>query len=243
MDFGKVKTDAFGPSMLAQSVKYAGYASRLKISYPWEKFEFGTVLMYATGSDTDSTSKSGLPGTTSGNGNPSHRVGSWVVPVGSEQAPAYGAIHQESVLFYGQDPGASGGAGWMVNVQGDRVGTGSIGGTWFAKLYGSYKATPWYKVTLQGLYIGDTTKSGNTVGTAATFDILGNATGYRNDKTIGVELDWINQFQIWQNLSAKLSFGYLFAGKAMDIYTGNYITGNDSMKNPWAIRTQFLYTF
>ena len=53
-----------------------------------------------------------------------------------------------------------------VNHQYAQASKGPFGGTWFAKLYGSYKVTPWYKVTLQGLYIGDTTKHGNTFGTA-----------------------------------------------------------------------------
>ena len=47
----------------------------------------------------------------------------------------------------------------------------AYGGLWFAKLYGAYKLTPDYKVTLQGLYIGDTTKHGDTFGTSR--DITG----------------------------------------------------------------------
>ena len=238
MDWGKVKPP--GTSFFVDNVKYRGYATRLKASFPWEKFDFGIVGMYASGSDANKTSKSGLPGTLTANGTETRKVNGWVVPVGSEQAPAAGATVQESVLFYGQDPGASGGAGWMVNVRGDQVGTGSWGGTWFAKLYGSYKATPWYKVTLQGLYIGDTTKHGNTVGTRVKNTFTGDLA---NDKTIGVELDWINQFQLWNNLTAKASFGYLIAGKAMQFYTGDPVSGNDKMRNPWAFRTQFLYTF
>jgi len=31
-------------------VNYNGWASRLKIDFPWEKFNFGVVGMYATGS-------------------------------------------------------------------------------------------------------------------------------------------------------------------------------------------------
>ncbi len=46
----------------------------------------------------------------------------------------------------------------------NRLGKGGYGGLWFAKLYGAYKVTPAYKVTLQGLYIGDTTSHGDTFG-------------------------------------------------------------------------------
>jgi hypothetical protein len=40
--------------------------------------------------------------------------------------------------------------------------------------------------------------------------------------------------------------GYLFAGKAMDQFTGNTISGfpiNDDIKNPWAITWNLTYNF
>ena len=48
------------------NVKYEGWMTRGKIDFPWEKFNFGSVFMYATGADTRRTSPSGLPGTTVG---------------------------------------------------------------------------------------------------------------------------------------------------------------------------------
>ena len=49
---------------------------------------------------------------------------------------------------------------------------GSVGGIWLAKLYGAYKVTPEFKMTLQGLYFGDTTKNGDTFGTSLEADGL-----------------------------------------------------------------------
>jgi len=221
----------------AEDVKYRGWAARAKVDFPWERFNFGAIGMYASGSDADKTSGSGLPGTSTAasaiDGRFSRRVSGWMVPVGSEN----GAANGESVVIYGMEAGASGGQGWAVNHNYDQHSKGAFGGTWFAKLYGSYSVTPWYKVTFQGLYIGDTTKNGNTFGNA----LSSNGTR-RDDKTIGVELDMINEIAIYKNLTFKLFGGYMWAGTAMDIQ--NPVTGTRfSMHNPWAIRTRLLYSF
>ena len=67
------------------------------------------------------------------------------------------------------EAGATGGIGIAENTNYNQLSKGAFGGTWFAKLYGSAKLTPWYKVTFQGLYIGDTTKNGNTFGSAVKY--------------------------------------------------------------------------
>ena len=115
---------------------------------------------------------------------------------------------------------------------------GAIGGTWFAKLYGSFKATPWYKVTLQALYIGDTTKHGNTVGDARKL-----TGGLQDDKTIGWEFDLINEINIYKNLKWDIYGGILFAGDALDQYAGGFFGNNESPKNPWLIGTKLRYDF
>jgi hypothetical protein len=237
-DWGTVSS-RLSPSDIAPDVKYRGWATRLKVDYPWEKFNFGFIGMYASGSDTEKTSSNGLPGSEtsiSTGENPvySTKVNGWMVPIGSEM----GAVNQESAVFYGTDPGASGGNGIAVNHNYTQMSKGAFGGTWFAKLYGSYKVTPSYKLTLQGLYIGDTTKNGNTYGTARNLDGT-----LRNDKDIGFEFDLFNEFQLYKNLVFKVFGGVLFAGDAMDLWSGNSDVGNFSMKNPWAIRTRLLYTF
>jgi hypothetical protein len=229
-DRGKVVQSGFG------SVQYQGWATRLKAELPWEKFNFGVTGMYATGSDANQTSATGLPGTAAANaaGRQSRRVNGWMVPVGSEN----GAANGESVIIYGMEAGASGGQGWAVNHNYNQSSKGAFGGTWFAKLAGSYKVTPWYKVTLQGLYIGDTTAHGNTFGNA-----LNSRGQLRNDQTIGVELNMLNDFEIYKNLTFKLFGGYMFAGDAMNMDFGAGNDRNANIKNPWAIRTRLLYSF
>jgi len=66
------------------------------------------------------------------------RVTGYVVPPGSEQD----TNNQESVVVYGMESGASGGAGIAENANYNQVNRGAFGGTWFAKLYGSAKLTP-----------------------------------------------------------------------------------------------------
>jgi hypothetical protein len=229
-DRGKVVQSGFG------SVQYQGWATRLNVNYPWEKFNFGVTGMYATGSDLNETSATGLPGTATGNspGRQSRRVNGWMVPIGSEQ----GAANGESVIIYGMEAGASGGQGWAVNHNYNQSSKGAFGGTWFAKLAGSYKVTPWYKVTLQGLYIGDTTDNGNTFGNARQ-----NNGQLKDANTIGIELDMLNEFEIYKNLTFKLFGGYMFAGDAMNMDFGAGNDRNAHIKNPWAVRTRLLYSF
>jgi len=233
LDRGKVKPNGASPAV--RDVRYRGWAARGKVDYPFEKFNFGATGMYASGSDTRKTSATGLPGTAAGSGTGlTTKVHGWMVPVGSEN----GAANGESAVIYGMEPGASGGQGWAVNHNYNQSSKGAFGGTWFAKLHGSYKVTPWYKVTLQGLYIGDTTRHGNTFGNALRSDGT-----LRDDDTIGIELNMINEIQIYKNLTFKAFGGYLFAGDAMNL---NFGAGNDrnaNFKNPWALRTRLLYSF
>jgi len=241
-DWGRAKSH-LTPTTVAPNVKYSGWAARARIDYPWEKWNFGVTGMYASGSDTEKTSSSGLPGTTVQSGaspastTVSTKVNGWMVPVGSEM----GAVNNESAVFYGMEAGATP-QGIAINHNYDQVNKGGFGGTWFAKLYTSYKVAPFYKLTLQGLYIGDTTKHGNTFGNALYRDGT-----LRDNKDIGWEFDWINEFQLYKNLVFKLWGGYMWAGDAMDFWTGTRNAAgqpiNFSMKNPWAIRSRLLYTF
>ncbi len=236
-DFGKVSR---GPNMrvpFLPHVKYEGWVTRTKIDYPWEKFNFGAIGMYATGPDARKTSTTGLPGSLTNTGALSTKVSGYIVPPGSEQDTG----NNESIVVYGMDNGASGGIGIAKNANYAQVTRGGFGGTWFAKFYGSVKATPWYKITLQGLYIGDTTKHGNSLGNALRFPGTG-STLLRDDKDIGWELDLINEFQIYKNLRFIFAGGYLWAGDALDFRRGTSLT-NFSPKNPWAVRTRLQYTF
>ena len=218
-------------------VNYQGWATRLKVDYPWEKFNFGVVGMYATGADQQKTGPRGVPGEAVGN-NPavfgsSKRVSSYVTPPGSESSAIFG----EALVLYSSwvNRGTTGIAN-TFNIFG--VSNGGIGGTWMAKAYGSYKATPWYKVTVQGLYIGDTTKNGDTFGTAR------NGAGLPKDSgTIGWELDLINEFQLYKNLSFALGGGYLFPGGALKYVYDPVTNYNLQPHNPWIVTSALTYNF
>jgi hypothetical protein len=240
MDYGSVKRkDSFVPVLAAgveDKVKYRGWAGQLKIDLPWEKFNFGALGMYASGADRNKTSRNGLPGQATDIGTPTRKVESYVVPPGSDEYSSWG----ES-MFLGSNfiTSTAVSLGMYPSTQTipNSLTRGTIGGTWVAKLYAGMKATPWYKVTLQGLYIGDTTKHGNTLGDAVKL------TGrLRDDKTIGWELDLINEIQIYKNLKWSIGAGILFAGDALDqrVATTNR---NDSPKNPWIVATKLRYDF
>jgi len=234
-DRGKVQS-RLTPNATAPDVKYRGWATRGKVDFPWEKFNFGLVGMYASGADAKKTGPTGLAGSTGVGNAASKKVGSYVVPPGSEMAP----INSESVVAYSIWAGASGGAGLLESANYSALSRGAFGGTWFAKLYGSAKVTPWYKVTLQGLYIGDTTKNGNTWGTA----VKPGSYILRDDNDIGFELDMINELTIYKNLSFSIGGGYLWAGDALELRAPSPTpTSNFDMKNPWAIRSRLQYLF
>jgi hypothetical protein len=286
----RVKRDAGAGAFSAfnniPDVKYEGWMVRGKVDYPWEKFNFGSVFMYATGADIRRTSSSGLPGTFVGSGLPgtvpgpgfqfaspqqpfgttnlTRRNTSYVVPPGSEQGPS----NMESMVVYSMEPGATGGYGIANNANYNSLSRGGFGGTWFAKLYASMKLMPWYKVTVQGLYIGDTTKNGDTFGNSVKYiqsPITSNGGTapmmLRDNSNIGWEFDLINEIQIYNNLRFFIGAGYLFAGDALDVamqhrggipgapgsdITGmatGTIVGNRKADNPWAIRTRLQYTF
>jgi len=219
----------------AHGVDYQGWATRLKIDYPWEKFNFGGIFMYASGFNGKHTSNTGIPGTLTATGSLSSHVGGYVVPPGSEQGPANG----ESMVVYSMEPGATGGYGIGNSANYGALSRGGFGGTWFAKLYGSMKLAPWYKLTVQGLYVGDTSECANTFGNAIKYT---GAPFLRHDPTIGWEFDLLNEVQIYNNLRFFVGWGYLIAGGALDVNMSG--TGmNRNAPNPWAVRTRLMYTF
>ena len=258
-DNGKAKQKSVGTSTALinpqPNVKYRGWASRLKLDFPWEKFNFGATGMYASGADANKTSTGGIPGDLVANrylglgtGKVSTKVGSYIVPPGSEQSPGAG----ESIVMYSCfNAVADGGTGIANQGNYFQVSRGGFGGTWFAKLYASAALVPWYKVTLQGLYIGDTTKHGNTFGTAVKNPTAPFANQIlKDDKKIGWELDLIHEIQVYKNLKWFVGGGYLWAGPALDVYnnsgssaTATYPARNLEPKNPWNITTRLLYTF
>jgi len=234
LDTGEVNSRT-NPAL--KDVDYRGWAFRAKANVPMDKINFGGTFMYATGADLKKTNASGMPGSAQISPYLSKKVGSYVIPPGSEQW----AANQESMIVYGSNITASAlpvgmflhpGAGYPTGMT-----RGGFGGTWFAKVFAGFKATPWYKVNLEALYIGDTTKNGNTLGDAVK------ATGQpRDDKTIGWEINLINEINIYKNLKWDIGLGILFAGDALDQRIGSTFR-NDSPKNPWIIATKLKYTF
>jgi len=229
-DTGRVE-DQRNIAVRSRDVKYQGWATRLKVDYPWEKFNFGVGLMYASGSDQKKADGTGFPGTTTPYGTATTKVGSYVIPPGSE---SFSSHFGESLAFYGSWVNRARMGFMAANYT--ALSRGAIGGTWFAKLYGSYKVAPWYKLTFETLYIGDTTKNGNTIGNARKGGLP------RDDKTIGVEFDLINEISIYKNLKWNIGLGYLFAGNALEYF--NPATGrNENGKDPWTVTTRLIYTF
>jgi hypothetical protein len=235
-DNGKVE-DRVAP--FARDVKYEGWMTRAKVDLPWEKFNFGAVGMYGSGADLNKTDRLGRSGNTVAQLNTAklaNKVESFVnMPSGET-----GSLGDMEVLGPGFVSGATSVAGVNYANTTGAFGRGSAGGIWYAKLYGAYKATPWYKITLQGLYIGDNTDNGNTFGTARTGKGLGQR--YRDDSDIGWELDMINEIEIYKNLVYRISGGVIFAGDALDMYDSVRGT-NRSLKNPWGIHSTLTYTF
>jgi hypothetical protein len=222
----------------ASDVAYRGWLGRLKVDYPWEKFNFGVVGIYASGADQSKTSNTGAPGSTVadpfGATAVSTKVGTYVVPPGTEGG------NGDSLILAGNGIN-------RMNTQytpaaGGRFTRAPLGGLWIGKLYGSVKAAPWYKVTLEAYYVGDTTTNGNTIGTARKADNV----SMRDDKDIGWEIDVLNEIQIYKNLKWGIGAGILFAGDAMDYFvpaSGAIAATNVSPKNPWALTTVLTYSF
>ena len=227
-DTGRV--EGFGSQPTARDVDYRGWLARLNLALPIEMFEFGVKALYATGADQKDTGGRGLPGEATPWGGTSKRVASFVSPPGTEVA-SYG-VNGPGIFF---DNMLLGRGVTFGGSNANAMTRGAVGGIWHVTAYGSYKVTPWYKVTPMVMYIGDTTENGNTIGTARS-----NRGNPRDDHDIGWELGLYNEIQIYKNLSWGTSFAYLIAGDALDWYgTG----GNIQMSNPWLIGSIVKYTW
>jgi hypothetical protein len=225
-DDGKVedRRDNFN----ARSVDYQGWMARLELAYPWEKFTFGTVLNYGSGSDANDTSVSGLPGTLADDGSASKKVGAYAFAPLSEGGPGDLVVVNAHPDF---DRGLTG-----YYIAGTQMTRNPYGGIWYAKLYAAMNVTDMWKVTLAGAWIGDTTDNGNTIGNAR-----GSDGRLKDDNEIGIEFDLLNQIVLYKNLTFDLGIGYLIPDDAVDFnVTG---TENDSPKNPFAITSRLTYSF
>jgi hypothetical protein len=213
-----------------RDAKYRGWATRFSLEVPIDKFVVGGSFRYGSGADMKKTGPTGLPGTSVSYGSGSTtKVGSYVIPPGEGGKPEDGIV-----LFYGSTRTTS--EPKFVTDDYGRMNRGYMGGTWFAKLFFKFKAAPWYTADFGVMYIGDTTKHGNTIGTARK---KGTSLP-RDDSDIGIEIGLWNDFLIYKNLDLNIGLGYLFAGDAMEYWNG---TKNVEPDNPWAINTRIRYRF
>jgi len=219
-----------------RKVKYNGYFATARATYDWEMFMFGGGAWYASGSDVDKTGPNGLPGEVTANGSFSNKVGAFVVPGGDGPGWPFG---YPLVYFGGPFARAN---NTFATDSGNITNAGGVGGTWGAYAYGGYKLAPWYNVWLQAMYLGDTTKNGNTNGNARQNPGVPADTNLRDDKTIGIEFALTNQITVYDNLELYWGAGYLFAGDAFDIYD-EADGDNKSPDNPWDLATRLVFSF
>jgi hypothetical protein len=209
--------------------EFSGWAAFIDACYTIQMempIDIGGTFAYGSGDDlTDVDTKLEFDG--------------FRVPVGSEEP--YGG--NWGMVFY---PSAIHDGVYIANRADDsEVALGKLGGTWFAKLYASVKPLDWLKITAYGMYIGDTTKDGNTIGRA----IDPNEPLWLEDESdIGIEVGAYANIQIYKNLTYSFGGGYLFAGDALDTFDpeGSVAAGtpvNESPDDPWAILSQLIFKF
>jgi len=170
----------------ADKLKYKGWITKLNVDYPWNKFNFGGGVYYATGDDKNKT--------------PEGKFNGYVIPPGSESVGGFG----ESLILYGSgDALPSGGLG-IINAGSTSFANMGAGGTWWAKVQAKAQVTPAYSVQAKLFYIGDTTKNGNTWGTLPD-----------DKKFVGWEFDLINTIQVYKNLKWTIAGGVMGVGDAL----------------------------
>lgn len=227
-DSGKVK-DRRDLATKARDVDYFGWMARAEITYPWEKFTFGGVFAYGSGSDASETSLSGQPGSTSDAGTATSDVKGYVFAPGSEGGPG-------DLMVVNAHPDYDRGLTGFIQAPANQMSRNLYGGIWFAKLYAAMQFSPIWKVSVAAAYVGDTTKNGNTIGNARKSNGR-----LQDDSDIGWEFDILNQLLIYKNLTWDVGFGYLVAGDAVDYNVSG--TTNDSPKNPYALVSRLTYSF
>ena len=223
------------PSALVSDPDYSGFGffADASVSDIIPNATLGAAFAYGTGDDlVDAADPRG------------NEFDAYRVPPGSEECYGgnWGIVYYASAINDGVR---------MSNLTGGTTADlGKLGGTWFGKLYGSFKAPEWLKTTVYAMYIGDTTDEGNTIGDARSVvpASAGFSSGLEDDSDIGIEIGAYCNMSIYKNLTYSIGAGYLFAGDALDSYdpvTSDAlgITVNDSPSNPWAVVSQLIYKF
>jgi len=100
-------------------------------------------------------------------------------------------------------------------------------GVWYVRGFADYAVTDWLKLKVNAGYIGDTVHNQDEFG----YD--GN-----DDNSIGWEMDFAVQINIYKNLYFDNAFGYLIGGKAL-LSQGTGFRAQD----PWAFISCLTYVF
>ena len=89
------------------------------------------------------------------------------------------------------------------------------------------------------MYIGDTTKNGDTIGNSLESD----GTPQDNNQ-VGIEVDWLNSLALYKNLTWQFGIGYLFGGDALSYHViGGANDANKKPDDPFVITTNLTYSF
>jgi hypothetical protein len=229
-DWGNIKDRSDVKAVKADKVKLSGWGAILNVGFPWEKFLFGFQGLYGSGADQQETAGKSLPGAATPWGTVSTKNSAFLVPGGTEASNTHalvvdgGGINRGNTGF---EPAA------------DYHSRSGFGGLWIAKLYGAFQVSPIFNTRLELMYIGDTTKNGDTIGNAK--DTSGNP---EDNNQVGIEVDWLNSLSLYKNLTWQFGVGYLFGGDALNYAVIGAANGtNKKPKDPFVITTNLTYSF
>jgi hypothetical protein len=211
---------------LAPDADYGGWIVYADVNVPISMFTVGGTFMYATGDDlVDAADPTGAD------------FDAYYIPPGSEANPGLGTVFWAGPVNDAVDIAHAGARSSNTAVQ-----QRWFGGLWTIKGYASVKPLDWLKVTAYGMYIGDTTDEGNTIGDASNVSgVPAAAVGFEDDDDVGIEIGAIVDLSIYKNLTYSMAVGYLFAGDALDTADAANITQDPD--DPWAIVSQLIYKF
>jgi len=228
-DWGSIK-DRRDLAVHAEKVKLSGWGAILNIGFPWEKFLFGVQGIYGSGADQNETAAISLPGAVTPTGAVTTKNKAFLVPGGTEGSNSHALIIDGA----GINRGNTG-----FNPAADFHSRSGFGGLWIAKLYGAFQVSPIFNTRLELMYIGDTTKNGNTIGNSKGTDGLPT-----DDNQVGIEVDWLNSLALYKNLTFQFGLGYLFGGDALSYAVIGAANGtNKKPKDPFVFTTNLTYSF
>jgi hypothetical protein len=184
-----------------------------QVSFVWQKLQVGVGGRYTKGENVENND------------------------IESFQLPGSGGYNSESMAVSGDFVVFDN--GWMMPGPGWPANIGLIDGPnnfwfgyWDIRGFVYYNIFDWLKVGAQVGYIGDTV-SGVAGGVGG--DAIG--TDADDDDSIGWEMDFGVNVQIYQNLALHTAFGYLFANKALSQ------AGGVKPQDPWGWQSRIMYMF